>query len=215
MLNWQNIHTILLDMDGTLLDMSFDLYFWHQYLVEQYAKKHQISIQQAAHNIYQAFITKSSNCQSMEYWSNKLNIDIASTMEQVADLIIIHPFVKEFLAQLRAKKKHIVLISDAPKDSIQLKMRLSKLGSYFDNIISACDYDSQKYQQKFWHQLADDISFNKNKTLFFDDRLVVLEAAKEYGVKAIGITKPSAKLPLVDFADFDSIKNFSQVLPIN
>ncbi|MEG2436425.1 MAG: hypothetical protein RSB47_08860, partial [Ruthenibacterium sp.] len=26
--NWQEIETVLLDMDGTLLDLEFDSYFW-------------------------------------------------------------------------------------------------------------------------------------------------------------------------------------------
>ncbi|MFV8760570.1 GMP/IMP nucleotidase, partial [Yersinia enterocolitica] len=27
-LNWQEIDTVLLDMDGTLLDLEFDSHFW-------------------------------------------------------------------------------------------------------------------------------------------------------------------------------------------
>jgi len=27
-INWSEIDTILLDMDGTLLDLNFDLHFW-------------------------------------------------------------------------------------------------------------------------------------------------------------------------------------------
>ncbi len=214
-INWQQIETILLDMDGTLLDMSFDIYFWQDYLVKQYAKKHNINTQKAGYKIYQAFITKSSNCQSIQYWSEILDIDIAGLIEQVADLIIIHPFVEQFLQEAQMQKKNIILISDAPKEAVELKMRLSKLARYFDKIISACDYNSQKYEQKFWHSLENNITFNKNKTVFFDDRLDVLKIAKEYGVKTIGISQPSIKLPLVDFSGFDAIKNFSKVLPVS
>lgn len=28
LLDWQQIDTVLLDMDGTLLDLHFDTYFW-------------------------------------------------------------------------------------------------------------------------------------------------------------------------------------------
>lgn len=28
--NWHNIDTVILDMDGTLLDLAFDSYFWLQ-----------------------------------------------------------------------------------------------------------------------------------------------------------------------------------------
>ena len=37
MINWNEIDTVLLDMDGTLLDLYFDNYFWQEYLPEKWA----------------------------------------------------------------------------------------------------------------------------------------------------------------------------------
>ena len=34
--DWSNIDTVLLDMDGTLLDLHFDNFFWLQHLPECY-----------------------------------------------------------------------------------------------------------------------------------------------------------------------------------
>ncbi len=39
-LPWQQISTVLLDMDGTLLDKYYDDYFWEQYLPKVYGEKH-------------------------------------------------------------------------------------------------------------------------------------------------------------------------------
>ena len=44
---WDNIDTVLLDMDGTLLDKHFDDYFWEQYLPEHYSLLHDISVDEA------------------------------------------------------------------------------------------------------------------------------------------------------------------------
>ena len=38
-LDWDQIDTILLDLDGTLLDLNFDLEFWLEYIPEAYSKK--------------------------------------------------------------------------------------------------------------------------------------------------------------------------------
>jgi len=32
MINWDKIETVMLDLDGTLLDLHFDNYFWQEYL---------------------------------------------------------------------------------------------------------------------------------------------------------------------------------------
>ena len=45
--NWNKIESILLDLDGTLLDLNFDLHFWLEYIPKVYSKKHNISFQDA------------------------------------------------------------------------------------------------------------------------------------------------------------------------
>ena len=37
LVNWNEVHTVLLDMDGTLLDLYFDNYFWQHFVTERYA----------------------------------------------------------------------------------------------------------------------------------------------------------------------------------
>ena len=43
MIDWRCIDTVLLDMDGTLLDLHFDNYFWTEYVPRIYAERHQLS----------------------------------------------------------------------------------------------------------------------------------------------------------------------------
>lgn len=42
---WQDVDTVLLDMDGTLLDLAFDNYFWQKLVPETYGAKQGISPQ--------------------------------------------------------------------------------------------------------------------------------------------------------------------------
>ena len=37
--DWTQIDSILLDLDGTLLDLNFDLHFWLEYLPQVYSEK--------------------------------------------------------------------------------------------------------------------------------------------------------------------------------
>ena len=43
-MNWEKIQTVFLDMDGTLLDLSFDSRFWYEFVPYEYAKKHNIEL---------------------------------------------------------------------------------------------------------------------------------------------------------------------------
>ena len=38
MVDWNDIETVLLDMDGTLLDLHFDNFFWLEHLPRRYAE---------------------------------------------------------------------------------------------------------------------------------------------------------------------------------
>jgi phosphoglycolate phosphatase-like HAD superfamily hydrolase len=46
-IDWHNIDTVLFDMDGTLLDLHYDNYFWLQHLPEQYALLKGCSVDEA------------------------------------------------------------------------------------------------------------------------------------------------------------------------
>ena len=42
-LPWHAIDTVLLDMDGTLLDLHYDNHFWMEHLPQRYAELHGVS----------------------------------------------------------------------------------------------------------------------------------------------------------------------------
>ncbi|WP_225879265.1 HAD family hydrolase [Isorropodon fossajaponicum symbiont] len=105
-------------------------------------------------------------------------LGIAKLKEDAAHLIQIHPFVLDFLVQAKQHKKRIYLVTNAHRKTIQLKMRITNLAQYFDAIISSHDYNMAKEEQDFWHQLNKAIHLNKQKSIFFDDSLSVLNATK-------------------------------------
>ena len=51
MLNWSKIDTVLLDMDGTLLDLHYDSHFWLNVIPQQHALAKNISFEAAQADI--------------------------------------------------------------------------------------------------------------------------------------------------------------------
>ncbi len=55
MIDWQQIDTVFLDMDGTLLDLHFDNYFWLQHVPQRYAQARSISLEQAKQELFSRY----------------------------------------------------------------------------------------------------------------------------------------------------------------
>ena len=47
MLDWSKISTVLLDMDGTILDLHFDNHFWLHHLPQRYSELHSVNLAEA------------------------------------------------------------------------------------------------------------------------------------------------------------------------
>ncbi len=47
MIIWKEIDTVLFDMDGTLLDLHFDNYFWHEYLPKKWGEQNNLDLKAA------------------------------------------------------------------------------------------------------------------------------------------------------------------------
>lgn len=216
--NWNKIESILLDLDGTLLDLNFDLHFWLEYIPKVYSEKHNISFQDAKKIIVSRIESQEGKLTwyCLDFWEENLELDIMKLKKDISYLIQVHKHVLDFLNAAKKNKKQIFLVTNAHRKGIDLKMEASGLQSYFDKIISSHDFGSPKQDQKFWIELAKTIDFDKDRSIFFDDSLDVLEAASKFRIKNIvAINKPSTKLDKKNIPGFINIENFSEVMTFN
>ncbi|WP_254424947.1 GMP/IMP nucleotidase [Candidatus Thioglobus sp. NP1] len=217
-MNWNKIESILLDLDGTLLDLNFDLHFWLEYIPKVYSEKHNISFQDAKKIIVSRIESQEGKLTwyCLDFWEENLELDIMKLKKDISYLIQVHKYVLDFLNAAKENKKQIFLVTNAHRKGIDLKMEASGLQSYFDKIISSHDFGSPKQDQKFWIELANTIDFDKDRSIFFDDSLDVLEAASKFRIKNIvAINKPSTKLDKKNIPGFINIENFSEVMTFN
>ena len=216
-INWQDIDTVMMDMDGTLLDLHFDNFFWLIHLPTRYAEIHNTSFWAARKNIER--LTKelkgTLNWYSTVYWSKQLTVNIYKLKQEIRHLIDMRPFVYEFLEQLKVAGKKRLLITNAHPESLKLKMNNTKINKFLDAIHTSHEFNYPKESQKFWQALACKETFNPSRTLFIDDSVEILHAANQFGIKyLLGINKPDSKKNRIDITDFNSICYFDEVLPI-
>ncbi|ARU54442.1 MAG: GMP/IMP nucleotidase [Pseudomonadales bacterium] len=215
-LDWHSINTVLLDMDGTLLDLHFDNYFWLTHLPLRYAQAQKLSLPEAHTTINQLITDQegSLNWYCVDYWSETLGLDIGQLKEEVQHLIAFRPYVEHFLQTLQETHHRVVLVTNAHRKSLNLKLRITQLDRYFDALISSHDYGYPKEAQAFWHRLQEEEPFDPDSTLLIDDSLAVLASAREYGIKnLLSIVQPDSQKPERAISEYEAVNSFSSVKP--
>ncbi len=213
--NWQQIETVLLDMDGTLLDKHFDDYFWEQYVPEHYSLKNKITVAEAKDILLAKYKRQEGKLAwtDLDYWSNELGLDIPILKIKIDHLIKVHPYVIDFLTFCKENAKKIYLVSNAHGKTLDIKMKKTDLGPFFDGIVLSADIGMAKEDPLFWKKLQVKIRFDPERTLLADDTEKVLQSAKEYGMKhLIFIAKSSSRGTVTLSDDFISIYYFNELI---
>lgn len=210
-LPWADIDTVLLDMDGTLLDLHFDNHFWLEHLPQRYAELHGISRALADAELLPLFRSHAGTLPwyCTDFWSRELKLSVRDLKREVSHLIALRPHADVFLAALRAAGKRVVLITNAHRDSLSLKMERVELAPYFDRLISSHDYGFPKEDQQFWFALQQDFAFSPARTLFIDDSLPILRSAQRYGIAHLrAISHPDSRLGAKPSEEFIAIEDY-------
>ncbi|MFP5440982.1 MAG: GMP/IMP nucleotidase [Gammaproteobacteria bacterium] len=217
LVNWQEIHTVLLDMDGTLLDLYFDNHFWQHYVTEQYARRRNTSFAAAEAYLGERFRREQGtlNWYCVDYWSDELDLDIAALKYDLRHLIRPRDTTLAFLDALKRHHAKVLLVTNAHPRSLELKMEETGLGEYFDALVSSHRLHRPKEDPAFWAALAADHPFNPAQTLLIDDSLSVLHSARQHGIRwLLSIAKPDSQGAERDTTPFPALHSFDDIMPI-
>lgn len=214
MLNWSEISTVLLDMDGTILDLHFDNHFWLEYFPRRYSENHGISLEQAKEKLighYQE-LTGTIEWYCLDYWTEFTQMPIPLIKREVQHLIQLREDADEFLTALKQSGREVILVTNAHPDALSLKIERTQLDKYFDVLYSTHEFGVVKESQQLWQKLQAKQDFTLESTLFVDDSIPVLKSAKKYGIKHIlAVENPDSKKPANVIEEFTSISDFRQL----
>ena len=215
MVNWNQIDTVMLDMDGTLLDLHFDNYFWLDHLPQRFAQIHGLDTATAQRRLNEDIRQHEGTLQwyCLDFWSRELQVDIPLLKEEVKHKIQMRPHVDEFLTRLRQHRKKTLLVTNAHPKSLSLKMEVTKIDRWLDVIISSHEFNEPKESQLFWQQLQLREHFDPARTLFIDDTPRILDSAKLFGIKhLIGIHQPDSQIER-KMEQYPAIYHFDEIMP--
>lgn len=216
MIDWGRVETLLLDMDGTLLDLRYDNHFWLEHVPRRYGEARGIPLEESRRELRERYRKAEGTLAwyCVDYWSGELGLDIPLLKEEVDHLIAVHPHVTAFLEAVRARGTHTLLVTNAHGKSIDLKLRRTRLGGHFDAVVCSHDLGLPKEDPAFWGRMRAAHPYDPSRALLVDDSLPVLRSARAGGIAhLLAVRKPDSTLPEKETAEFEAIRDFREIMP--
>jgi len=214
--DWSAIDTVLLDMDGTLLDLHFDNWFWREHIPAHYARQRGMDPQRARVILEPKFRAVMGTMQwyCLDHWSRELQLDIAALKRAVRHEVRFLPEAERFLSRLATTGKRRVLVTNAHPETLAIKTTQVPLDAHFDASHSSHRFSVPKEDPRFWARFRECESFDPARTLFVDDSIAVLESARRYGIAWLrAVRQPDSTRPPHEITGFPAVIRIAELLP--
>ena len=211
----ENCDTLMLDMDGTVLDLAFDNYVWLELMPQKYAEQTGISHDEAREFLYSQArsVQGKLDWYCVDHWGEKLGLDIMEIHRSVDDRIGYLPGARKFLETVSERNIRLLLVTNSHRDTLAIKSEVTGVADFFDHIYTSHDIGHAKEHQPFWQALQDAESFDPGRTLFIDDNISVLRSAQQFGVEMLlTVTRPDTSAPRRAKSDFTGVEGVVDLL---
>jgi putative hydrolase of the HAD superfamily len=212
--DWNLIDTVLVDMDGTLLDLAFDNFFWRELVPQRYASLHGLTIAAAQRLLTSRFAAKVGTLEwyCLDHWARDLGMDLKSLKREHRAHIRFLPGARAFLTAVRRRGKRLCIVTNAHRDTFAVKAEHTGLDRLVDGVVCSHDFAAPKESADFWRALRMHEPFDAERTLLIEDSLAVLAAARAFGVRhTVAIRRPDSREPPRTIAGFAAIDGVSEL----
>lgn len=205
----------IFDFDGTLVD---SMPYWGNAHIEALLK-HGIKCPE---NFVET-ITPLGNQKAVEYaftlgvkanLDDYLNFINNNLSEKYSTVVPLKDFVKETLAELKAQRHSLNVLTASPHLYVDDCLRRLEVFDYFDNIWTVEDFAHTKAETIIYNKVAEKLNASVCDCTFVDDNFTAILTAKKAGMKTVAIFDKSSQrseTELQKTAD-KYIYNFNQML---
>ncbi len=211
----ERCETLMLDMDGTILDLAYDNYMWLTRVPEAYAETHAVSPDVARERLYALFdqMRGTLDWYCLEHWSERLKLDVVALHHDHRERIDFLPGARRFLERIADHEVRVLLVTNSHRSTLELKSDELGLDVYFDRVYSSHDMGFPKEEQSFWKHMQEEDGFDPETTLFVDDTIPVLHSADEFGIShLVQVTRPDTSRPRKPDAVFTGVESVAELV---
>lgn len=136
------IKVVSFDLDGTLADENFDKSIWNEEIPKLYAKKYNLSIDEAKEKVFAEYEKEKGNPRwtDIEFWFDRFNLeDWSKLLNDLKHKIKLFPETIKVISDLNKNFK-LVVITQSEKKFMDLKLEIENLKGYFSDIFSTVHY---------------------------------------------------------------------------
>ncbi len=205
--------TLLLDMDGTLLDLEFDNRFWREQVPAALARHRGRPLPEVTADVA-ATIRASEGTLAwycLDHWSEQLDFDLVRLKEQLAGRIRFLDGAKAFLGRARAAGYRLIMVTNAHPETLRIKDEQTGVTAMMDRVVCSHDLGIAKEHVTFWPKLLGSIDGPVAELLLVDDSPAVLKTASRF-VTVAAISRPDSSQPARDMRPFVSIERVADLL---
>lgn len=213
--DWGHIDTVLLDLDGTLLDLAYDNHFWLEIVPAAYAAARTTSLDAARTELAPLFraVEGTLPWYCIDHWSRELELDIETLKRANTERIAWLPGAENFLLRLRENGKRVVLLTNSHPRVLRIKDEKTGVLRYFDAAFTSHDFGAAKETPEFWEAVRAVEPFDLRRSLFADDSGSVLRAAQRAGIRWIyGVRRPDSVQTVRDHVDVAVIDGVHELM---
>ena len=89
----------------------------------------------------------------LDYWSRQLNMDIPALKRELQHMVRVRPYAIEFLTRLHDSHRDVVMVTNAHRKTLDIKMDEVDITHWFDRVVVSHDLDAPKEDLAFWEKL--------------------------------------------------------------
>lgn len=213
--DWAAIDTVLLDLDGTLLDLAFDSYFWREVVPQHYAAARGLPVTEARAELAPKFMQREGTLDwyCVDFWSRELRLDVMAMKQPHRARVRWLPGAERFLGALRVRGKRVVMLTSSHPKVLALKHELTRVRDHFDAVYTSHQFGVPKEDPRFWPALRKVEPIDPLRSLFVDDNLAVLRNARSAGIGWLrAVRRPDSMAPPRQQDEFVAVDAVDELL---